>query len=284
MAKKILPGCAPIPQENSDIVENSMRLYTYLVCKAGLGKYPPNTRIFQQKNLVLSQINRNTGIKSPETVKCYLYFLEYHEKIIYKGEEQFDFSLAAQYEDSLYDNKKGNRDIYSKIKKYTAEVWKRRSKNEKLEYYWIPRPDSWTPIPEVTLEKLNSLFQVSENELKLYIFCCRYNDVCKKKYKSVTFEQWREILGVTLKNENNSNIRRDLLFLRSIGLIDFMETYTTNMKGSDVPCFLLKEVNYYIDYTTKETKDIVSDEDLKAVLERIQINISNQSVDTEGND
>jgi hypothetical protein len=38
--------------------------------------------------------------------------------------------------------------------KNAKEIWKLRNK-EKSSAYIIPRPNPWTPVPEMTLEKLN---------------------------------------------------------------------------------------------------------------------------------
>lgn len=47
---------APMPKKEETIANNPMRLYSYLVCISGLASYPDNTRMFRQKNLMLTQI------------------------------------------------------------------------------------------------------------------------------------------------------------------------------------------------------------------------------------
>ena len=66
MTSKKISG-APMPRSESSI-RNPMKLYAYLVCIAGLADYPENTRMFRQKNLVLSKIYQATGI-SDKTAK-----------------------------------------------------------------------------------------------------------------------------------------------------------------------------------------------------------------------
>jgi hypothetical protein len=45
-----------MPKDKQKVVDNPMKLYSYLVCLSGLADYPENTRMFRQKNLVLTKI------------------------------------------------------------------------------------------------------------------------------------------------------------------------------------------------------------------------------------
>ena len=65
---------AAMTTDKTQIRDNSMKLYSYLLCIAGKERYG-NDRIFQHKNLILTQIQRYTGL-SPKTIKLYLYELE----------------------------------------------------------------------------------------------------------------------------------------------------------------------------------------------------------------
>jgi hypothetical protein len=38
---------APMPKKENEIVDNPMKLYSYLVCISGLAIYPDNTRMFR---------------------------------------------------------------------------------------------------------------------------------------------------------------------------------------------------------------------------------------------
>ena len=87
MRKEKLNTYAAMVKEEDDIQKNSMKLYSYLLCIAGKDLYSDG-RIFQQKNLVLTEIQRCTGLQ-PKTTKLYLYELEMNRLIIFKGEEQF---------------------------------------------------------------------------------------------------------------------------------------------------------------------------------------------------
>ena len=59
-----------------------MKFYTYLVCISGLATYPENTRMFRQKDLMLSKIKEATGI-TDKTAKLYLQILERDLDITY---------------------------------------------------------------------------------------------------------------------------------------------------------------------------------------------------------
>ena len=278
-----------MPKTESDLTKNSMKLYTYLVCIAGLADYPDNTRMFRQKNLVLTQIYTATGI-TDKTVKVYMTFLEYNGKISYKilkGDKEklrLDTTLFYLYDEAsrvadgkvVGEDEEGNKKIWTKaelrkaIEKYSAALWKERKK-EKDNIYFIPRPDQWTPIPEITLEKLNEFFGATEMELKLYYLCCGYRDLCFARgetTKSITFEKIRDAFGLSKQNANDVKIRRSLLFLKSLGLIDYVETYSYNSKFAKIPIFMIKEVNYYIFYEVQEENN-TEDSDLREVLDRI---------------
>lgn len=56
----------------------------------------------------------------------------------------------------------------------------------------------------------------------------------------------RDVLGVVLHHETDANIRRALIFLRGMGLIDFVLTNSCNRKGAPIEGFKLTEVNYYV--------------------------------------
>ena len=137
------PASAPMPKAEEDINNNSMKLFAYLMTIAGLADYPENTRMFRQKNLVLTHIYKATGI-TDKTVKIYLYYLENNGLIEYRGVNKFNFHKYLEHDFEKFS-------LYRKaIEKYSAEVWKLRKK-EKDAIYFIPRPIPYTPVPEITL-------------------------------------------------------------------------------------------------------------------------------------
>lgn len=181
MTKQKIKQAAPMPKKEDDIKNNSMKLYSYLVCLSGLADYPENTRMFRQKNLILSQIKNSTGI-TDKTVKLYLYYLEEHGLIRYCGENKFNFLNANEYNTST--------EYRLAAIKYASEVWKSRKK-EPNSVYHIPRPIPYTPVPEITLQRLNNDFKITELELSIYLFLCKYRDECvinSKNFKAITYE------------------------------------------------------------------------------------------------
>jgi hypothetical protein len=101
-----------------------------------------------------------------------MFYLEKRGLIEYKGEHKFSSAIAKRgFENS--------KDYRIAAMKNAKEVWALRNK-EKSSAYIIPRPNPWTPVPEVTLEKLNKDFEISEMELKIYLICCSIRDLCIK--------------------------------------------------------------------------------------------------------
>lgn len=277
MYKEKLKTAAPMPKDEESISKNSMKLYSYLVCLSGLAKYPENTRMFRQKNIVLTKIQEATGI-TDKTAKLYLAYLEFNHKIEYKGEYHFNEELLRNYFEAQtdLDQKKYRVERRKAVEKDVFEIWKKRNKEEKEAVYYIRRPNPYTPVPEITLEKLNEQFKVSELEMKLYLLCCGYRDDCvyyNKPYKSISFENIRDAFGLKLHHEIDHDIRCALLFLKGIGLIEFQETYFENTKGAPVPCFKLTDVNYWISYRVEKIKsiDTISQQEITAICNRINI-------------
>lgn len=269
MKRQNPPASAPMPKEEKDINNNSMKLFAYLMTIAGLADYPENTRLFRQKNLVLTRIYKATGI-TDKTVKLYLYYLEDNGLIEYKGEYKFNFHRYLEQDFEKFSQ-------YRKtIERYAADIWKLR-KTEKEAIYLIPRPMPYTPVPEITLTQLNEDFQISEMELDIYLFLCKYRDECvknQKDYKAMTFENFRDILGLKQDNTTNQSIRNALAFLEKIKLISFSLGYIPNSKGAKIPCFKITDVGYYIgepviEFNEEETLTVSEKEELKRLNERI---------------
>lgn len=263
---------APMPKEEKDIC-NPMKLYTYLICISGLATYPENTRMFRHKNLALTKIKETIGI-TDKTTKLYLYQLEQQQLVLYRGQIKY---LTEEERGDILNKIKNITSQAVKERKYNelagAVIWKKRNKEEKNGVYYIPRPNRWMPIPEVTLEKLNETFGCSELELKIYLLCCSYKDMCDYSgapMKIITFENIRDALKIKKKDGNiNKEIRRALLFLKGIGLIDYQEQSLSNLKGARIPCFKLKQVNYYINYTIQKLEEKQNDIDWQMIIERI---------------
>lgn len=148
---KELKNPAPVPRDEEDL-KKPMKLYTYLICISGLANYPPNTRMFRQKNLCPTAIYKAIGI-TDKTVKQYLHLLEEQGLVLYKGEIKY---LSEEEVEQIHEKlKKNNVSKGSYQNKYDSEygamIWKKRNKKERNGVYYIPRPDIWTPIPENTI-------------------------------------------------------------------------------------------------------------------------------------
>ena len=279
-------------KKEDDVKNNSMKLYSYLLCISGLAIFPENTRMFRHKDLVLSKIKRCTGI-TDKTVKLYLYELENAGLISYMGVNMHERTLEFDryhgdneiYEEDFIIYKDGvpklDKDGHPKIDKVAFrkakesrafEIWKNRNKKG---VYYIPRPNPYTPIPEETLEKLISIFELDEQELKTYIMCCIFRDVQVEHYggksKVLKYEDLRETLG---KRGNisytDSKIKRTLYLLKGLGLINFDDGFCYNQKGAKIPCFILTYVGYYVAYEEKEFENENNDEDIAIAQERLK--------------
>lgn len=273
MKKENLKTYAAMIKDEEDIQKNSMKLYSYLLCIAGKDLYSDG-RIFQHKNLVLTEIQRCTGLQ-PKTIKLYLYELEMNGLIIFNGEEKFQYVYKENFIDE--NTNKLNKTNFRKAKEREAfRIWRLRNKKD---YYKIPRPRYYTPIPEITLEKLNTIFELNELEFKLYILCCAYRDIQVEKFngknKSISYESLKDFLNIKdTGNLYNKKIKTALYLLKGIGLIDFENTYYLNKKMSKIECFKLKEVCYYVKYTEKEIKekeDVADLDIIKEIEDRLQL-------------
>lgn len=276
MNRMKITGAAPMPRDEED-VRNSMKLYTYLVCISGLANYPENTRMFRQKNIIPSRIKEILGL-DPKTTKKYLYQLERNHLITYRGQQGVDeeeyLKIRKECEEEYEKKEKTPKTLETTItNKIAIENWNRRNKKEKDGIYFIPRPYRWTPIPEITLEKLNQEFQCTELELKLFILCSSYRDKCVnegKSFHSLTFEGVKNALQIKKTGSiPDREIRSALFFLQSLGLIEFKETCYPNLHGKSIPSFQISEVNYYINYTIDFVEQ-VDDDMLKEIQMRIQ--------------
>lgn len=273
MTTQKLNTYAPMITNPDEISKNSMKFYSYLLCIAGLASFPENTRMFRHKNLILTQIQRATGI-TDKTAKLYLYYLEDSGLIFYKGDrkaslrgDSFSDEETTEHVYLQQNPSESYKDYMTRVRAEAARVWKTRNKREKEGVYHIPRPNPYTPIPETTLDKLNVIFEVTELEMKIYTLCCRYRDVCVQLgqgFKTLAYEQLRESLGYTQQSVNNGAIRRALYLLKGIGLLEFEEQQYTNSRGTKIPCFKIKDVQYYVSYCPLiigsddlEVKDIV---------------------------
>lgn len=282
MKKQKLKTYAPMTAIPDNVKNNSMKLYSYLLCIAGLARYPENTRMFRQKNLNLTEIQRCIGIM-PKTTKLYLYDLEVNKMISYEGYNgdigDYEFVSKRDYTEIKKLPDGTTKEVFHKVEyrkakeKAAFKMWNSRNKEG---VYYIKKPMPYTPIPEITLSKLNSIFQLDEIEMKVYIYCCIYRDVAVERnngyFKTLTYEALRSSLGYSLTNKTcpDSKIRRSLYLLRGLGLIELEDGFIVNQKKYKVPCFKLTEVYYYVSYNSKNFEEGGVNEDEIAIKEKLR--------------
>lgn len=278
MIKQKIAQAAPMPSKDEDIRNNSMKLLSYLNTIAGLANYPSYTRMFRQKNLVLTKIYEATGI-TDKTVKLYLYYLEQNNMIEYRGLDNSDRAAQFDFYKIKEQDYSSSSEYRKALQKYTYEVWNIRNRKEnKNGVYHIIKPSPYTQVPEVTLAKLNEDYQITELELDIYLFLCKYRDNCinnNLKYKCMTYEDFRDILGLVSHANTNKTIFNALCFLGQLNLIKFTMGSYINKKNAKIPLFKIEEVNYYISPLIEfGQSDILSEEErneLKEVNKRVQL-------------
>lgn len=205
--------------DKDEIRERSLKLYMYLVCRANLrnapNKFGDNVRIFQQRDVVLSQIKRILKIGDERTIKKYWEELERANLIRF---------CPHGWKEVLYiEVKKENGEKETKIVPFN-ERWKIRNKHKDT-YYEIPVRQEmlFRKIPKETLVKLNEEYCVDELTLKVYMTLVNYQEECITNglnYKTFTYQDLREILGYAQKDSTNKKLEDILTHLRSLGLID----------------------------------------------------------------
>lgn len=253
--------------EEEKIRERSLRLYTYLVCHAFLRNKPnafgDNVRIFQQRDLNLSEIKRVLGF-DPETTKKYLNGLEEEGLVKFcpRGWEEKIWTLDV--------NEKGE-EFNQKVP--FKERWKIRNKHKDT-YYEIPQPPLFRKIPKETLLDLNEYHHINELTMKIYILLINFQETCCYEgwnNMKFTYLDLRELLGYTCKVEINRKIEDCLNTLMSLNLIKLEKGTFINEHGVEIKCFNLKQVNFYIDYEIKgyETDDqAIISKDKKEIMHK----------------
>ena len=267
---------APMPKREQQLKDNPMKLYTYLVCLSGLAAYPDNTRIFRQKNLVFTKIESAIHI-TRETVKLYLYQLELNGLIEYGGDHKFKpFSLDDAIKESKEPidketlSKKGEKEL---LMKYIRKVWNKRTE-EKDAYYYIPRPNPYTPLPEETLVYLNEVLKCSELELKLLLLCRGIKedyDYRGLPTKAWTYEMYRDALNIKgTSSIQNHDILKGLLLMKALGLLDFETGYGINAKGGQIPLYRITATNAYVNIDIDKKMTVENNETWTEICQRIQ--------------
>lgn len=258
-SNKNVKGLAIFSQEEQ-IRERSLKLYSFLICRSFLrnvpNKYGDNVRIFQQKDINLQEIKRVLGF-DPDTTK------KYWEGLEAEGLIRF---CPRDWQEIRWDED-GNEISFKKR-------WTVRNKH-KMTYYEIPikQGQLFRKIPKSTLIELNEDANVNELTLKLYITLINFQEECiieNRQYKKFTYKDLRDMIGYKLKSAIDRKIESSLNLLISMGLIEIEKGEFINTYGQKIPCFLLNQANFYINYDIKgfaTGEENIVDKDL---IERIK--------------
>lgn len=221
--------------KEEDIKEKSLKLYTYLVCHADLRNAPTasgdNVRIFKQRDIILSRVKKVLNMDE-RTIKKYWHELELGGYIRFCPR-----GWTENYEESF------------------ANRWKIRNKHKDT-YYEIPITENmrYRKIPKTTLVELNEIFQINELAMKVYIILINYQEACIDNHKSCkkfTYQDLRDLLGYSKQSTIDRKLEACLCLLEGLNLIKIETSSYINSAGSTIPCFILNQANFYVEYDFK---------------------------------
>lgn len=203
----------------NEIVDNSMQLYFYLL---SLSHETENDSFFFQREISLDQI-KNALHMHPDTIKKYWVLLEDRGLLKYEGPTHVNVNFKK---------------LYAIRKKDGAT------------YYSIPKKSPYRIIPKETLDKMQNQFLVDEQELKLYLLLAELQErFCYMSSPERIFSvaDLRQMLQLKKQDKTNKAIISGLLWLKSLGLIDYKPTGNITNLGESEQSFYLTCVNYYTD-------------------------------------
>lgn len=216
-----------------DLKGNSLKLYSYLICRAELrnpcNQYgTDNVRIFRQDDINLSQIKRIFKMDERTIKKCWQKLEDNHIIRFTPKDWCEDYELSFN------------------------ERWKQRRRHPNT-YYEIPISSAhlYRTIPQDTLQQLNEVYNVNELTLTLYIVMINFQEQSitnERNYYRFTYKDLCYLYGYQLETATNKKFEAALLTLQSLGLIEIQRTHYTNSWGARINCFVLKHVNFFIDY------------------------------------
>ena len=215
----------PIVSDKQEVQRNSMRLYVYLVSISQFqGKDKP--RFLSQKDFSLNRIIEFLGMHT-ETTKKYWRLLEDHGLIKYEG--------PAQHFDAKGDPLPWEKSFLER-------------KKDGATYYTIPKKNPYRIMPRETLNKIQSVYAVTEQELKLYLLLAEMQErFCYLKSNERTFSiaDLRGLLKLSKNAKNTRTVINGLIWLKMLGLINYEILEETNNLGQKCNVFNLISVNYY---------------------------------------
>lgn len=188
-----------------------------------------------------------------KTIKKYWKVLEESGLVKYHGP-------AAEYGQSW-------DEAFMKRKKYTMGYYE--LSKERTQYRIIPRE---------TVDKIISKYQVTELELKLYLFLANLQEKAISFGYSecpFTLKEARELMGYTKQNTTNKKLYLGILWLGKLNLIKYrVETKKNNNFNEQISYFVIEKVNYYTD--GGEAGSLLEDKD-GVIPQSIKDNLLNEA-------
>lgn len=241
----------PILSDEAAIKNNCLKLYSYLIYNSSLVDKKTGKRKFYQKDVNLSEIGRAIRLDT-RTIKKYWERLEYDGLISFIGLTDYEKTFSQNFSE------------------------RRKQKNS---FYTMKKPSRFRLIPKETIKNFQQEINISEIEMKIYIILANYQNACilngRTSYQ-FGYADLIKILGLTNEKQNRIAVLKTLNWLEKLGLIK----YETGLKkngtfNQDIPFFLLKQVNFYINkeiikMINEKGVELISDEDKGELLKSLQ--------------
>ena len=248
-------GSLPIVSKEEKVKNNCMKLFTYLTTISTLDydnveSRRKGRRQFQQKDFTLNKIHTVLGLDA-KTIKKYWKQLEDDGLIKYAGAARYQYNYELSWDKN-----------FMLRKKYPEG------------YYHIDRPEKFRKIPKETIDKILNEYFVSELELKIYLLLGNMQELYYAQGVSkvdFTYKDMINLLGLKNEKQNRVAIRKAIVWLGQIGLVDFL--FSKKKAGNfnfDVECFTLQQVNFYVEDKMKDDgkdTELLSQEDKEKILE-----------------
>lgn len=248
---------AAIFSDEKRIRQQSLKVYTYLVCKSRsrntVQEMGDTTRVFQQKDIVLTKMRKALEMDE-RTIKKYWRLLEEEGLIRFKpiwtnaNEELKTVALQTIKKDEI--TPFTTLTITEKEKVFNAQ-WKIRNKH-KDSYYEIPRPRFYRKVPEKTLSFLNEMMGASELVMKVYIILINLQEEAFQMgknyyYTRFTYADLCKILNFTLHSTTIKRLEAAIIMLKKLGLINLELINEKDQQGGTRTYLCLKNVSFYLE-------------------------------------
>lgn len=209
----------PVNTDNEKVNRNCMRLYLYLLSISAVN-WQEKRRQFRQIDFTINKIHESLRMHSDTVIK-YWELLEQSGWVKYGGPR--------------------NRS------KTWKEEFKARKKN-KMGYYSLKKDQLYRLIPRETVEKVQNQYLVTEDELKLYLLFANLQErtlYYKQNCSQMTLKDLCDLRQLKVRDENKKKLILELLWLKTIGLIDFEFMKIKNNFGGETTIINLKDTYYY---------------------------------------